>query len=208
MDAKVLETMNENVVFTLQIFAIIVFGLISSQGWTWDNTEKKDVCIMNGSASACHFSTFVGVIGFLAAAGFLVGEWFFEQFSSIKTRKHYVIVDMAFSGIWAFFYFVAFCFMCYSWSKAHAKFSYGSANIVGAIFFAFCSIGSWTGSAFFAYQRFQAGADSAFGGGMGEEGQVGGDDEFAGGYAAAAAEGVDAGGYSEPPFSGGGQGGE
>jgi len=35
--------------------------------------------------------------------------------SSIKTRKHFVILDMAFSGLWAFMYFVVFCYMCYAW---------------------------------------------------------------------------------------------
>lgn len=30
--------------------------------------------------------------------GFLAGEYFFEQMSSVKTRKHYVMADLAFSG--------------------------------------------------------------------------------------------------------------
>lgn len=31
--------------------------------------------------------------------GFIVGEYFFEQMSSVKTRKHYVLGDLGFSGI-------------------------------------------------------------------------------------------------------------
>lgn len=38
------------------------------------------------------------MIAFLASMGFLAGEYFFEQMSSVKTRKHYVMGDLAFSG--------------------------------------------------------------------------------------------------------------
>lgn len=40
----------------------------------------------------------VGVIGFLASMGFIAGEYLFEQMSSVKTRKHYVLADLGFSG--------------------------------------------------------------------------------------------------------------
>ena len=74
----------------------------------------------------------------------IAGEWFFVQMSSIKTRKHYVIFDMAFSGLWAFFYFVTFIYMCIAWSKTEEiRFSFASSNIYGAIFFAFLSIFAW-----------------------------------------------------------------
>ena len=64
--------------------------------------------------------------------------------SSIKTRKHYVVFDMAFSGLWSFFYFVTFVYMCVAWSKTEdIKFSFASSNIIGAIFFAFVSVFAW-----------------------------------------------------------------
>ena len=31
--------------------------------------------------------------------GFLVGEFFFDEMSSVKSRKHFVVADLAFSGI-------------------------------------------------------------------------------------------------------------
>lgn len=69
---------------------------------------------------------------------------FFEQMSSIKTRKHYVIFDMAFSGLWSFFFVITFAYMCIAWSKTEdIKFSFASSNIYGAIFFAFLSIFFW-----------------------------------------------------------------
>ena len=117
-------TQNDFMYFYLffQFFAIIVFGCISSSGWYFlqdlaKGLQGKEVCVMNMDSTACHFSTLVGIVAFLASIGFLVGEWFFEQMSSIKTRKHYVIFDMAFSGLWAFFYFVTFIYMCIAWSK-------------------------------------------------------------------------------------------
>ena len=30
--------------------------------------------------------------------GFLVGEFFFDEMSSVKSRKHFVVADLAFSG--------------------------------------------------------------------------------------------------------------
>ena len=42
--------------------------------------------------------TFLGVIAFLAAAGLLAGEYFFPQMSSVKTRRHFVLGDLGFSG--------------------------------------------------------------------------------------------------------------
>ena len=63
--------------------------------------------------------------------------------SSIKTRKHFVILDMAFSAFLGFMFFVVFCYMCYSWGKSDDMFSFASSNIIGAIFFTFLSIFCW-----------------------------------------------------------------
>jgi len=70
---------------------------------------------------------------------------------------------MAFSGLWAFFYFITFVYMCVAWSKTEeVKFSFASSNIIGAIFFAFLSIFAWAGCAILAFQRFKAGGETAF----------------------------------------------
>lgn len=180
------------------LFSIIVFGCVSSSGWFFMQDKQIEVCVMNTeSAAVCHFSTFVGIIGFLAAIGFLVGEWFFEQMSSIKSRKHYVILDMAFSGIWALFYAIAFIFMANSWRQSDEMFSFAKSNIIGAIFFAFLSVFCWLGSVGLAYQRFKAGSDTAFSQGLGDE-AMGQDGNQYQGYQEDT-------GYSEPPFQGGGQ---
>jgi hypothetical protein len=84
--------------FLLQLFAIIVFGCISSQGYRYDRDEKEEVCLYNKDNNACNYGIGIGVIAFLASIGFLAGEFMFEQMSSVKTRKHYVLGDLGFSG--------------------------------------------------------------------------------------------------------------
>lgn len=58
-----------------QFFAIIVFGCVSSSGWFFLQEKNMEVCVMNMESSACHFSTMIGIVAFLASIGFLVGEW-------------------------------------------------------------------------------------------------------------------------------------
>jgi len=82
----------------LQLFAIIVFGCISSQGYRHDSKEDREVCLYNNDNNACNYGVGIGVIAFLASIGFLAGEYMFEQMSSVKTRKHYVLGDLGFSG--------------------------------------------------------------------------------------------------------------
>lgn len=93
----------------LQLFAIIVFGCISSQGWRVD-TNGKDYCLYNGDSNACNYGVGIGVIAFLASMGFIVGEYLFEQMSSVKTRKHYVLGDIGFSGKYYYFIFINFMY--------------------------------------------------------------------------------------------------
>ncbi|XP_046660744.1 synaptogyrin [Homalodisca vitripennis] len=145
------------------LFAIIVFGCISSQGWMYDEKEKREVCLYNRDASACHYGTGVAVLAFLASIGFLVGEFLFEQMSSVKTRKHYVLLDLGYSSAWTVLYFIGFCYLANQWSNAETpEGNYGVNNVQAAICFSFFSIFTWAGCAWFAYQRFRAGVDTAF----------------------------------------------
>jgi len=178
------------------LFAIIVFSCISSEGWQLDHKTNKEVCIMNGSSTACNMGNTIAVVAFLAAIGFTVGEYLYDQMSSIKSRKHFLWADIGFSGLWAFLYLVAFCVMAHQWAIGEEPpAGYGHSNIRAAIFFSFLSIFLWGASSFLSYQRFKAGFDSAFGGGIDEE-ALRGDQQAPGGYQA-----YQEGGYSEPPFS-------
>ncbi|XP_063981007.1 synaptogyrin [Diachasmimorpha longicaudata] len=144
------------------LFSIIIFGCISSKGYRSDE-NGKEYCLYNGDANACNYGVGIGVLAFLACIGFLVGEYLFEQMSSVKTRKHYVLADLGFSGLWAFLCFIGFCYLTNAWNKSVAPIDrYGVNNVQGAIAFLFFSIFSWAGSAWFAFQRFKQGTDAAF----------------------------------------------
>lgn len=76
-----------------QLFAIIVFGCISSKGYL-PKDDGKEVCLYNDDNNACNYGVGIGVLAFLASIGFLAGEYLFEQMSSVKTRKHFVLIDL------------------------------------------------------------------------------------------------------------------
>uniref|UniRef100_A0A182SMR5 MARVEL domain-containing protein n=1 Tax=Anopheles maculatus TaxID=74869 RepID=A0A182SMR5_9DIPT len=97
-----------------QLFAIIVFGCVSSEGWR-EEANGKEYCIINRDGNACNYAVGIGVIAFLASMGFIAGEYLFEQMSSVKTRKHYVLADLGFSGkcaVWKSFVFCILNYLC------------------------------------------------------------------------------------------------
>jgi len=121
-----------------------VFGCISSQGYQVYEPNTKEVCLYNKNSSACSYGVGIGVIGFLASIGFLVGEFLFEQMSSVKTRKHYVLGDLGFSGFWAFLYFVGFWYLTSQWNSSESPPNgVGVNNVQAAIAFSFFSIFTW-----------------------------------------------------------------
>jgi len=141
------------------LLSIIVFGCIASRGYT------NDTCAYNETNGACSFGIGVGVIAFLAALGFLAMDAMFDNFSSIKTRRHVVIGDMGFSGFWSFLWFVCFCYLADQWRKTDLEpleLGFVANNLRAAIAFSFFSIFSWAGLCYFAVQRYRQGADSAF----------------------------------------------
>nr|CAG4648939.1 EOG090X0FHR [Polyphemus pediculus] len=193
------------------LFSIIVFGSISSKGWHLLN--GKEVCIYNFDGNACNYGTGIGVIAFLAAALLLAGEYFFPQMSSVKTRRHYVLGDLGFSALWSFLYAVGFIYLASAWTKTlSTPDSIASGNnLRAAIAFSFFSVFTWAGSAFFAYQRYNQGADSAFAtayetgmggpGGVTTPGSAGGYTSFPG-VGTTADPNVGGGNYQQgPPFT-------
>nr|XP_045618079.1 synaptogyrin-like [Procambarus clarkii] len=123
------------------LFSVVIFGCISSQGWIKDKTGTA-LCLYNDDSNACNYGVGISVIAFLASIGFIVGEYFFEQMSSVKTRKRYVMADMGFSALWSFLYFIGFCYLTNQWSNARTPL-YGVNNMQAAIAFSFFSIFPW-----------------------------------------------------------------
>ncbi|EGI69449.1 Synaptogyrin-2 [Acromyrmex echinatior] len=152
----------KSVIATTTLFAIIVFGCISSKGYLVKD-DGKEVCLYNEDNNACNYGIGIGVLAFLASIGFLAGEYLFEQMSSVKTRKHFVLIDLGFSGLWSFLYFVGFCYLTNAWNNSvRPKDGYGVNNVQSAIAFSFFSIFTWAACAWFAFQRFKQGTDAAF----------------------------------------------
>ncbi|KAI8436190.1 hypothetical protein MSG28_004263 [Choristoneura fumiferana] len=177
------------------LFSVIVMGCISAKGWY--TKDGKEYCAYNDDTNACNYGVGISVIAFIASVGFIVGEYLFEQMSSVKTRKHYVLADLGFSAFWAFLYFVGFCYLANAWGKTVPAPPGTANNMQGAIAFCFFSIFAWVGCAFFAFQRFRLGADSAFAPAYEVEGAVG----SPGGFPAYPGAPDPQPAYSEPPFS-------
>ena len=79
----------------------------------------------------------------MASIGFLIGEYMFEQMSSVKSRKHYVLADIAFHFLWSFMFFIGFCYLTNQWSaSAEPPIGYSSGSVKMAIYM--CLAGSLT----------------------------------------------------------------
>ncbi|KAH8237377.1 hypothetical protein KR038_010627 [Drosophila bunnanda] len=143
------------------LFSVVVFGCISSEGWA--EKDGKEYCLFSGDGMACKFGNMVGVFGFLASMGFMGGEFLFERMSSVKSRKRYVMADMAFSAFWTFMYFVAFLYLWSQWSSAPPPpLGIGAGSMKTAIWFCLFSIVTWALCALMAYKRFLIGAGDEF----------------------------------------------
>uniref|UniRef100_A0A8C4R7K0 Synaptogyrin n=1 Tax=Eptatretus burgeri TaxID=7764 RepID=A0A8C4R7K0_EPTBU len=146
------------------VFAVIVFGCISNEGYISYTGSPELTCIFNQNEDACRFGVTIGVIAFFASLCFFLLDIYFAQISSVKDRRNAIILDMAFSGFWAFMWFVAFCFLTDQWraTKEEKAPSYARDSARAAITFCFFSIFSWAASVFLAYKRFRLGVDSTF----------------------------------------------
>ncbi|XP_034830582.1 synaptogyrin [Maniola jurtina] len=179
------------------LFSVIVMGCISAKGWYISKTDGKEYCVYNDDTNACNYGVGISVIAFVASVGFIVGEYLFDQMSSVKTRKHYVLADMGFSAFWAFLYFVGFCYLSNAWGKTETPPVGTANNMQGAIAFCFFSIFAWVACAFFAFQRFRMGADAVFAPAYEVEGGVGSPGSFPAYPGAPDPQPA----YSDPPFS-------
>jgi len=182
------------------IFAIIVFG-VASDSYSKSGMPTR-TCLYNNDDNACGWSVFVGVFAFLACMILIVGDAMFDNLSSVQTRKYVVMGDLGFSGIWAFFYFVTFCYIASAWSKTPGgpRAEYAGTKPGAIMAFSLFSIATFAGLAYFAYQKYRAGVSEQFAtandfnGPSGMEGGQGGYTPYPGN------SGVDP--YQPPPFAG------
>ena len=91
-----------------------------------------------------------------------------QNLSSIKIRKRAVTADLAFSGLWTALYLIVFGYLLVAWTRSpYPRFGEGINNARSAVAFSLLSLPVWAGCTYFAYLRWQSGADmSQFSGGF------------------------------------------
>ncbi|KAI1884602.1 hypothetical protein AGOR_G00228080 [Albula goreensis] len=143
------------------IFSMVVFGSIVNEGYINNGSERLH-CIFNKNYDACNYGIFVGVVAFLGSIFFMVLDIYFPQISSVKDRKKAVLLELGFSGCWAFMWFVGFCFLANQWQRTspdELPLSQGADAARAAIAFSFFSILTWAGLTVRAIQKFLLGTD-------------------------------------------------
>ncbi|KAF7689783.1 synaptogyrin-3b [Silurus meridionalis] len=147
--------------FLAWIFSMVVFGSIVNEGYVNRGSERLH-CVFNKNEDACNYGIIVGVLAFLACLGFLALDIYFPQISSVKERRRAVLLEMAFSGLWSFLWFVGFCFLANQWSRTSPKvlpLEQASDAARAAIAFSFFSILTWAALTVVAVQKFLLGTD-------------------------------------------------
>ncbi|XP_014463279.1 synaptogyrin-1 isoform X1 [Alligator mississippiensis] len=128
------------------VFSIVVFGCIVNEGYTNHQDEKEEHCIFNHNHNACNYGITVGVLAFLSCLLYLALDVYFPQISSVKDRKKAVLSDIGVSGLWAFLWFVGFCFLANQWQVSKHEdnpLNEGADAARAAITFSFFSIFTW-----------------------------------------------------------------
>ncbi|KRZ12986.1 Synaptogyrin-2 [Trichinella pseudospiralis] len=150
-------------VFVVDLFAIIVFGSISSRAW-YKNPGGDVICLFGESNFSCTFGNGLGILSFLMCIGMIASDIMFENISAISTRKRVVVGDLASSGIMTFLWFIAFCTLANKWSsmKLDDAMKVAASPCEAAIAFSFFSTISWAGLTFLGWKRYKEGAESAF----------------------------------------------
>lgn len=135
------------------LFAIVVFGCISAAGYD----SRYHHCVYNKNQDACHYGVAIGVLAFLACLLFLAVDAQFNSISNAVNRKHLVAADLGFSGLWAFLWFVGFCFLADQWRKSTVQSQNVTNHARATIAFSFFSIFTWVALTLMAYQRYRQG---------------------------------------------------
>ncbi|XP_055971570.1 synaptogyrin-2 isoform X2 [Sorex fumeus] len=80
------------------LFALIEFSCIFGEGYSNTHDGGQEYCVFNRNEDACRYGSAIGVLAFLACAGFLVVDAYFPQISNATDRKYLVVADLLFSG--------------------------------------------------------------------------------------------------------------
>uniref|UniRef100_A0A4W3JED6 Synaptogyrin 3a n=1 Tax=Callorhinchus milii TaxID=7868 RepID=A0A4W3JED6_CALMI len=144
------------------IFSIVVFASIMNKGYV-NFGDGTLLCVFNKNESACNYGITIGIIAFFACIIFIILDLYFPQISSVKDRKYAVLLELGFSGLWTFLWFVGFCLLANQWQVTSVKipFKQSADTARAAIAFSFFSILGWAGLTLKAWQRYSLGADTS-----------------------------------------------
>lgn len=87
---------------TVQLFALVVFACITTEGYINPPESSEAKCVFNQNNSACHYAVSIGVLGFLACMAFLLLDVYVPFTSNVAERKYSVLADLGFSGTLGF----------------------------------------------------------------------------------------------------------
>lgn len=143
------QTSNQNT----KVFAIVVFGTISDQGYYNPVSKENGTCMFNNNECACGYAVGIGVLAFLACVVIPVLDIITSKFCSAEAKKRVVIGDLASSTAGTFLWFSCFCVLANQWARTNSK------NVMvdaarAAIAFSFFSIITWAVLACLAYGRY------------------------------------------------------
>lgn len=141
------------------IFAIVVFGCITTEGYINPYYSSQVKCIFNQNDSACQYAVTIGVLGFLACIAFLLLDVYVPFMSNVQERRYAVIADLGFSGVWTFLWFVCFCLLANQWSYTQEITGIPQDAARATIAFSFFSIATWGILTYFALGRFRRGVN-------------------------------------------------
>ncbi|XP_028316513.1 synaptogyrin-2b [Gouania willdenowi] len=141
------------------VFAIVVFGTITAEGYINPSNSKDVLCVFNQNASACQYAVTIGVLGFLACVAFLLLDVYVPFMTNMQEKKYAVMADLGFSGVWTFLWFVCFCLLANQWSYTHDVRGIPVEAARATIAFCFFSIATWAILTYFALCRFHRGGN-------------------------------------------------
>jgi hypothetical protein len=131
------------------LFSLIVFGCVADQGYhAQDATPLSGQCLYNESG-ACGYIIAIGVLAFIICLVFMtkdVGMIILDFSGNIFVKKIVIIIDMSVNGLWAFLWFVGFCYTADQYRNNNPMMDLNPAqvnNLQAAIAFSFFSILLW-----------------------------------------------------------------
>ncbi|XP_026020679.1 synaptogyrin-2-like [Astatotilapia calliptera] len=135
------------------VFAIVVFGTISDQGYYSPTSKTNGTCMFNNNECACSYAVGVGVLAFVACVVFPILDVIISKISSATAKERIVKGDLAFSAAMTFLWFICFCVLLNQWTRTNSEYVMADAARA-AVAFSFFSIITWAVLAYVAYGRY------------------------------------------------------